>query len=83
MFFNWFWIFNRYCEMEIRRIIEESYNDYLLADSDIIREIHAKHISRAASGFIKNQGSKLEDWLEAFKNEDIVLEKLKQIKQNE
>jgi hypothetical protein len=69
--------------MEIRRIIEESYNDYLLADSDTSKEIHARHIARTASGFIKNQGSKLEDWLEVFSREEIVIEKLKQIKKNE
>jgi hypothetical protein len=37
----------------------------------------ARHIARTAMGFIKNRDSKIEDWMEVFKDEDIVISKLK------
>jgi hypothetical protein len=58
---------------ETSKIIEDSYNDYIIIDNDREREIMARHIARTAIGFIKNRDSKIEDWMEAFKNEDIVM----------
>lgn len=64
----------------IRKVIEDSYNDYISVDDERTREIMARHITRAAQGFINNFQSKLEDWLEIFKDEDIVISKLKELK---
>jgi hypothetical protein len=64
---------------QISKIIKDSYNDYMLANNDVEKEIMARHIARAASGFIKNTDSKIEDWLETFKDEEIVIFKLKQL----
>ena len=62
---------------ENKKIIEDSYNDYITIDNDREREIMARHIARTAMGFIKNRDSKIEDWMEVFKDEDIVISKLK------
>jgi hypothetical protein len=62
----------------VRKIIEDSYNDYMSLNNDREREIIARQIARAASGFIRN-GSKIEDWMEVFKGEDIVISKLKEL----
>ena len=39
----------------------------------------SKQIALTAKGYIKNRDGKLEDWLEVFANEDIVISKLKQL----
>jgi hypothetical protein len=64
---------------ENKKVIEDSYNDYITIDNDREKEIMARHIARTASGFIKNRDSKIEDWMEVFKNEDIVISKLKEL----
>jgi hypothetical protein len=64
---------------EHKEIIEDSYNDYISLDDKRQREIMARHIKRTAQGFIRNSGGRLEDWLEKFKDEDIVISKLKEI----
>lgn len=64
---------------ENQKIIEDSYNDYISLDDERQREIMARHIKRTAQGFIRNSEGRLEDWLEKFKDEDIVISKLKEL----
>ena len=64
---------------ENQKIIEDSYNDYISLDDERQREIMARNIKRTAQGFIRNSGGRLEDWLEKFKDEDIVISKLKEL----
>jgi hypothetical protein len=52
---------------EIKKIINDSYNDYIGLTNIDMKKIYAKQISRTASGFIKNSGSDLHDWKEQFK----------------
>ena len=64
---------------EILTIIDDSYNDYI-SESDLkAKEIMARHIRRTASGFIKNRNSSIDDWIEKFKDEDIVMKELEPI----
>ncbi len=64
---------------ENQKVIEDSYNDYISLDDERQRRIMARHIKRTAQGFIRNSGGRLEDWLEKFKDEDIVISKLKEL----
>jgi len=68
-------IYNSFLDM---KVIKDSYNDYISVP-DESKEVMARHIARTASGHIKNKGTKLEDWLEVFKDEEIVISKLKSI----
>lgn len=61
------------------KVIKDSYNDYIAINDDAQREVMARHIARTAQGFIKNKNSNLEDWLEVFAGEDIVISKLKSL----
>jgi bacillopeptidase F (M6 metalloprotease family) len=60
------------------KVIEDSYNDYISID-DRYKESMSRQIALTAKGYIKNRDGKLEDWLEVFANEDIVISKLKQL----
>ena len=62
-----------------QKVIEDSYNDYISLDDERKKEIMSRHIKRTAQGFINNRDSRLEDWLEKFKDEDIVISKLKEL----
>jgi len=64
---------------ENQKVIEDSYNDYISLDDERQREIMARHIKRTAQGFINNRDGRLEDWLEKFKDEYIVISKLREL----
>ena len=68
-----------YTHNMMKEIIKDSYNDYLSVCNKH-KEMMAKQIAFTAEGFIKNAGGKIEDWLEVFAKEEIVVSKLKQIK---
>ena len=58
---------------EILEIIDDSYNDYISIVDTKSKEVMARHIKRTAVGFIKNRISSLSDWLDKFKDEEIVM----------
>ena len=64
---------------ENQKVIEDSYNDYISLNDERQKEIMARHIKRTAQGFINNSEGRLEDWLEKFKDEYIVISKLKEL----
>jgi len=64
---------------ENQKVIEDNYNDYISLDDERQREIMARHIKRTAQGFINNRDGRLEDWLEKFKDEYIVISKLREL----
>lgn len=70
--------FNEYILAEKRRIIQESYDDYV-SEEVFDKETFARHIRRTAQGDVKNCGGLLDEWLEKFKNEELVLNELKKI----
>jgi hypothetical protein len=62
-----------------QKVIEDSYNDYISLDDERQKEIMSRHIKRTAQGFINNRDGRLEDWLEKFKDEYIVISKLREL----
>ena len=54
----------------------EMYNDYVNSDD---KQKFIKHVKRTANSFIQYKGSELNDWLEQFKNEELVINELKKL----
>ena len=69
--------FNEYIVAENRRIVLECYNDYV--DSEDKKQF-VRHVKRTANSFIQYKGSELNDWIEQFKNEELVINELKKLK---
>jgi hypothetical protein len=70
--------FREFIITENRRIIQESYEDYLIAE-DHHKEVFARQIRLTALGDVRNFPILLNEWLEKFKNEELVLNELKKI----
>lgn len=68
---------------ENKKVIDEAYDDYISEEDSKAKEIHARLIRRMAAGFIINREGSLSDWIEKFKNEEIVLKELEKIKFDE
>lgn len=68
--------FKGYIIAENKRIMLEMYNDYVDSDD---KQKFIKHVKRTANSFIQYKGSELNDWLEQFKNEDLVINELKKL----
>ena len=68
--------FKEYIVAENNRIVLEIYNDYINSDN---KEMFVRHVKRTAKSFIQYKGSELNDWLEQFKNEELVIKELKQL----
>jgi hypothetical protein len=60
-------------------IINDTYNDYINTP-EFSKEIMLRHIKRTLLGFIKNRNSSIDDWIKKFKNEELVMKELNQIK---
>jgi hypothetical protein len=63
-------------DSEYDDIIESSYINFMNSKN---KEVMADQISMTAMVYIQNKGSKLQDWLNKFKDEPIVINKLKEI----
>lgn len=61
---------------EILEIIDDSYNDYISIVDTKSKEVMARYIKRTAMGFIKNRNSSLSDWVDKFKDEELVMKEL-------
>ncbi len=61
------------------QVIKDSYIDYISIDNEKEREPMARQIYLTAKGFIKNKDGVLQDWLDIFKDEHLVISKLKDI----
>jgi len=68
--------FKGYIIAENKRIMLEMYNDYVNSDD---KQKFIKHVKRTANSFIQYKGSELNDWLEQFKNEELVINELKKL----
>ncbi len=68
--------FKGYIIAENKRIMLEMYNDYVDSDD---KQKFIKHVKRTANSFIQYKGSELNDWLEQFKNEELVINELKKL----
>ena len=58
------------------QFINHSYNDYK-STLTIHKEAMARQIVRTAKGFINNGNSLLSDWIDKFKDEEIVMKEFK------
>lgn len=68
--------FKEYIIAENKRIVLEMYNEYVDNEDKLM---FIKHIKRTANSLIQYKGSELNEWLEQFKNEELVINELKKL----
>lgn len=61
------------------QVIKDSYNDYISIDNEKEREAMARQIFLTAKGYIKNRGGELQDWIDIFRDQNLVVSKLEQL----
>jgi len=70
--------FREYINIENKRIITESYEDYK-SDEGCNKEAFARQIRLTALGDVRNREGSLNEWMDKFKDEEIVLNELKKL----
>ena len=62
-----------------RKVIDEAYDDYINETNPKFKYGMARQIKRMAKGFVMNRDSTLSDWIDKFKDEELVMNELEQL----
>lgn len=68
--------FNEFIIAENKRLVSEIYDDYLNSED---KKSFVRHVKRTANSLIQYKGSELNDWLDQFSNEELVINELKKL----